>query len=389
MMPGNHPLDLDLSALKHITWTASLPFKGHYCHQTDIFNASSETEVDLFAHTKSEHKGLCIRFSPSLYPITGGFVGKDSGGRILISDILQAARSVGNCALVSNGSGGPPTVRILKCSKFRNYSPSSFEQGGMPSTMNQDTGTGTDPYRVTTYTGDKKNARGCNGSGKSMKRRSTTLRNNPCTCRAKFTLRFDANSFFMVCGIGENQHSGHPCLVANEISNRKRFIDPSTLENVAAMAVANIQPAQAAVFTKARTGQIFTRGQMAYAQGFSRMARELMASPNVDAMATQSECSPSDNMLRYLQESGAAYVCLYHNGKTKEVRGNKVARIESNPYELHDELTSVLVVPTDDTSPSHQKSVPLEVVETAAFKKYASESRLAVGAREDQDILVG
>ena len=233
----DHPLDQDLSALKDTTWTASLPFKGHYCYQTDIFNASSETDVDLFAHTKSEHKGLCIRFSPSLYPITGGFLGKDSGGRTLISDILQAARSVGNCALVSNGSGGPPTVRILKCSKFRNYSPSSsFEQGGMSCTLNQ--GTGADTYRVTSYTGDKKNARGTKGSGLAMKRRITTLRNNPCTCRAKFTLRFDNNSFFMVCGIGENQHSGHPPLLANEITNRKRFIDPSMLEDVAAMAVA-------------------------------------------------------------------------------------------------------------------------------------------------------
>jgi hypothetical protein len=67
----------------------------------------------------------------------------------------------------------------------------------------------------------------------------------------------------MVCGIGENQHTGHPPLLANEIRNRKRFLDDSTLETVAAMSVANIQPAQAALFTKAHTGQIFTRAQMA------------------------------------------------------------------------------------------------------------------------------
>jgi hypothetical protein len=34
--------------------------------------------------------------------ITGG-CGKDSGGHSLISDLLQASKSVGNCALVSNG----------------------------------------------------------------------------------------------------------------------------------------------------------------------------------------------------------------------------------------------------------------------------------------------
>ena len=63
------------------------------------------------------------------------------------------------------------------------------------------------------------------------------------------------------------------------------------------MNVANIQPAQAALFTKARTGQIFNRGKMAHVQGFLRMAKELMASPNLDGTATASESSPSDIML--------------------------------------------------------------------------------------------
>jgi hypothetical protein len=162
-----------LSAFKAMSWTASLPFKGLFCLETDIFNASLETnKYDLFEYTTSMYRGSkLIWFSMLLYPITGEF-GKDSGGHSLITDLLQTAKSVGNCALVSNGSYGlglPTNVtdtdvqseqRILKCSCFRKY---SFEQGGMSSTLNQ--GTGTDFYRVTTYTGDKKNARGCKSSG--------------------------------------------------------------------------------------------------------------------------------------------------------------------------------------------------------------------------------
>ncbi|KAI2504545.1 hypothetical protein MHU86_9855 [Fragilaria crotonensis] len=160
------------------------------------------------------------------------------------------------------------------------------------------------------------------------------------------------------------------------------------------MSVANIQPAQAALFTKTRTGQIFTRGQMAYVQGFTKMAKDFMASPNVHATTTASESSPCENMLSYLQKSGASYVCLYHHGKSKELRGNsvKAARTEAIPHDLSGELTSLSVIPTDDdtddTSPIHEKPVPLEVAETSTFKKYALESRLAVGAREDQDILI-
>jgi hypothetical protein len=183
----------------------------------------------------------------------------------------------------------------------------------------------------------------------------------------------------MVCGIGENQHTGHPpLLVANKIRNRERFLDDSTLETVHAMSVANIQPAQATLFTKAHTGQIFIRAQMAYVQGFTKitkMAKDLIASPNVDATATASESSPSDNMLNYLQKSGASYVCLYHNGKTKELRGNsaKAARTEANPHDLSDELTSLSVVPTadaDDASPFHEKSVPLLAITPVMYVSF-------------------
>jgi hypothetical protein len=210
-----------------MSWTGSLPFKGHFCHATDVFNAPLETEYNLFQYTTSMYKGSqhIIQFSLSLYPITGGF-GKDSGGHSLITDLLQAAKSVGNCALVSNRYGlhSPTNVNnlvlteqcILKCSNFCKY---LSERGGISSALNQ--GTGTDSYRVTTYTGDKKDARGCKSSaGLALKRRNSTLRGTSYTCCAKFTLQIDHNSFFLVYGIGDNQHTGHPPLLANKIRNR-------------------------------------------------------------------------------------------------------------------------------------------------------------------------
>ena len=108
-------------------------------------------------------------------------------------------------------------------------------------------------------------------------------------------------------------------MARNEITNRKRFLDAPTLENAAAMAAANILPSQAALFTRSSTGELFTRGQMAYVQGFSRMAQDLIdLSPQ--GAALPSDMSPSDSMLNYLQKIGASFVCLYHNAKTKEIR---------------------------------------------------------------------
>jgi hypothetical protein len=106
LMQEEHPVDQTLSALKAMPWTASLPFEGHFCLETNIFNASFETEYDLFQYTTSIYRGSkhIIWFSPSLYPITGGF-GKDLGGHSLITNLHQTAKSIGNCSLVSNGSG--------------------------------------------------------------------------------------------------------------------------------------------------------------------------------------------------------------------------------------------------------------------------------------------
>jgi hypothetical protein len=133
LMQEEHPVDQTLSALKAMSWTASLPFKGHFCLKTNIFNASLETEYDLFEYTTSMYRCSkhIIRFSPSLYPITGGF-GKYSGGHSLITDLLQAAKSVGNCALISNGYGLRSLTNvtdtalqseqsILKCINFRKF----------------------------------------------------------------------------------------------------------------------------------------------------------------------------------------------------------------------------------------------------------------------------
>jgi hypothetical protein len=62
-------VDHTLSALKAMSWTASLPFKGHFCLATDIFNESLETKYDLYESTtttsmyrRSKH---IIWFSPS------------------------------------------------------------------------------------------------------------------------------------------------------------------------------------------------------------------------------------------------------------------------------------------------------------------------------------
>ena len=70
------------------------------------------------------------------------------------------------------------------------------------------------------------------------------------------------------------------------------------------------------------------------------------------------------------------------------VKKNKAAQTEGNPVDVGVNLTSLsIMVTTAESAPSHN-FVPLEVSETADFKEYAKKSRHAVGARDNQDILI-
>ena len=100
---------------------------------------------------------------------------------MLITDLCQAARIHGKCALASNGSGGRGgnDHQLLLCSNGRKYCPPSSKQVVPAVTMEgtqSETMLGTEDatYRATTYIGDKKNSRG--SSGKALKRRSSTQR---------------------------------------------------------------------------------------------------------------------------------------------------------------------------------------------------------------------
>ncbi|KAI2496182.1 hypothetical protein MHU86_18321 [Fragilaria crotonensis] len=118
------------------------------------------------------------------------------------------------------------------------------------------------------------------------------------------------------------------------------------------------------------------------------MAQDLMdLSPQ--GAALPSDMSLSDSMLNYLQKIGASFVCLYHNGNTKEVYGQdfKAAQTEGNPVDDGINLTSLSMVTTMESAPAH-KSVSQEVTETADFKEYSQRSRQTVGARDNQDMLI-
>jgi hypothetical protein len=145
-------MDALSTAFKTALWIVSLPLNGYLCLHSKDFCASSEMIHNLFEYTTSSlYKGpmkFIVRFSSLLFPIVGGF-GKDSGGQKLITDICQAVRSHGICALISNGRRAKACKdqQVLLCSNGRKYH-HCLEGAKADST-----------YCVTTYFGEKKRSR--------------------------------------------------------------------------------------------------------------------------------------------------------------------------------------------------------------------------------------
>ena len=61
--------------------------------------------------------------------------------------------------------------------------------------------------------------------------------------------------------------------------------------------------------------------------------------------------------------------------------------MEGNDEDKGNQLTSLSVVVADKIVPSH-KSIPLDDTDHADYNEYAQKSSHAVGARDDQDILI-
>lgn len=157
--------------------------------------------------------GMIARFDPSQYPVVapvvaGGMKQNEQTWRKLSSDIMSESKNNGKSLLVSNGSWGSNEKKVLLCSRFRMYA----EKDRQPKAGGE--------------LCDKRNAR--KGNGKSQKKRTSTSKALPGsdepTCKAKLVIGIDSQSFFLVCGNGNDVHIGHSPLSSEEMPTRKCIV---------------------------------------------------------------------------------------------------------------------------------------------------------------------
>jgi hypothetical protein len=310
-------IDNEIEAFRQRAWPAVLPFRGLRCSQVDDISAQGgcdyDDEYDLFDDVRNLlfTKNVIIRFDPNIYPVNGGWDKNSAGGQRLLTALCAASQQSGGCELKCNGGTKKGSNRkTIFCPKHRQYDSLSIVRKAVKAGKPQPIG----PVRSTTYHCDKMNTRG--KMGKSMKKRTATSRPLTAeeTCKVHLILDYDDKTYFMKCGIGQGTHTKHVPMTAVEMAIRAKFIDDEMINYQKELAIANIQPGKTAAAFSTRFGIRLTRRQVAYHQGFSKLASSL-ADNATEAEGAGTLSSYLDIFINILKKKGASFCVLYHRSK--------------------------------------------------------------------------
>mmetsp|Transcript_8309 Transcript_8309/g.15060 ORF Transcript_8309/g.15060 Transcript_8309/m.15060 type:complete len:250 (-) Transcript_8309:103-852(-) len=155
---------------------------------------------------------MIARFNPGKYPVVpGGMKNNLSTWKKLSSDIILESKKSGKAILVSAGSHGKDSDRmVLVCNRFRVYQ-----------------------NRRCRKKANKDNDQGREGVRQIKRTRTSKANSSGSNCKAKLVIGVDSHSFFLVCGLGNNMHSGHLPLSSEEMSRTRKRTVPEEASAIA------------------------------------------------------------------------------------------------------------------------------------------------------------
>jgi hypothetical protein len=330
--------------------------------------------------------GMIARFDPSKYPVVaGGMKQNEQTWRKLSSDIMSESKNNGKSLLVSNGSWGSNEKKVLVCSRFRMYA----EKARRPKAGGK--------LRARSINCDKRNAR--KGNGKSQKKRTSTSKALPGsdkpTCKAKLVIGIDSQSFFLVCGNGNDVHIGHSPLSSEEMPTRKCIVPEKAIAKAKQMAIRGAKPGLIAGILKHEFDVDLTRRQVAQTTDMAKLATTLISAEHLEKYK---HCmSDTDRVLEYLESIDASYVALYHETGDCDPERPRQKKQKSNNDDASETSassttsTDKLIIETVSLSGNKEVTHVNETGENERngdVMKYASDTRRVMGANDNQTVLV-
>lgn len=404
-------IDDSLSDFMKAEWKATLPFKVCISRTGDDDHANNlmYQDQDLFELITLHGSGIIGRFDPSTYPVdgTGEWMSNNTSWKKLSSDLIAVSKMEGGVSLSGNGFyTKDKRTKALFCSHFKYYNKGKRKLAG-------------GDYREYTMNRDKANARP--DDGKSQKKRTSTSRpvknedEKVATCKVKLVFGLDKQSFFLICGAGNDTHEGHPQMGSRELPTRKRTVPEGVHTMAKQLANNGVRPGTISGVVEDLYGIDLTRRQVAQTTEMAKLARDLIGTENLEKYK---DCtSDADRVLMFLRDSNCRYVALYHRqgrhagvsnatNKKKQKTEGKATSSASNEGTISSGGLGGLVLRDEDIVSNVQQSLLIETQtgngdsEMAVIGKdeadkptadamiYAADARKAVAANDDQDVLV-
>ena len=216
------------------------------------------------------------------------------------------------------------------------------------------------------------------------------------TCKVRIILEHDHHTYFLRCGDGNGTHSNHTRMDAAEITTRSKFINESMMDYQKELAVANIGAGQTAAAVNTRFGMCLTRRQVAYHQGFAKLASSL-----TDANEFEETCATSSDLdifIQMLKKMGAGFCALYYRNKeASKAELPKLKKAKTGDECLltreEDQAGEMLFTETGNMTGDKGVETACEIARELGLlgddmMKYAPESRVSVNADNSQDVLL-
>jgi hypothetical protein len=376
----------DITKIQNRPWPANLTFVvAHKSFPSEPMLQSSfiGEECNLFELASPVYKGMIARFDPVKYPVVpGGWKENKSSWDKLCADLAKASLEHGGSPLKSNGSHGKnKDYKVLKCSHHRYYSAHGNQAGGV--------------FRNHSLNNDRQNAR--KGDGKKQKKKTSTSlpvkENEDATCKVSLICGKDQYSFFVVCGLGHGTHEGHSRLASNEMPRPKRTIGKEAEKLAKTMRLKGARPGAIADTVEAVHGVKMTRRQVHQTTEMEKLASSLIGAEDMEKFK---DCeSDTDRVFAYLESMDCSYVALFHQKGDANVerkrKGASQAQHDADGLASSCAGADILLSESLGTNGTLQSSV---VGETGANEmnenvmKYAQDTRVSVGAKDDQELLL-
>jgi hypothetical protein len=300
------------------SWTRPLMFRGCLVRSGEMPSSPLFTEQNLVEYaTNSCYKDCRVYFDLEKYtPKLGSskICAKDPAWRLLCTDLMRAGQADG-MVLVSNGQEAHGCRRLM-CTH------GIFCDKRTISKHKENTDANNAGYRTTTLNADYKNVR---RGGRRLPRRTSTdkpiMEEGQATCKWRLVFTCDANGFYMRCGVGCGQHSGHaPPLDDALQTTRKRLLDQPDKETLTHLAKSHANAGVGRNYMFSKTGVYMSLSQVRYIYSEPwQLPKATDGARPLDDVALDISTPPCQLLENFRTRNDISYSCLFSDAATIEL----------------------------------------------------------------------